>query len=80
MTNRGKTRDALLIHKMYVVELKTKEVRLLRFEDIENKSQSIIKISESYNCTIKHILISQELYEEMIEFKNELCDPITIIN
>ena len=57
---------------MYVLGLKTGEIRLLRFEDVENESQPIIKIYDSKTNTIKHILISQELYEEIIEFKNEL--------
>ena len=53
--------------------LKTREVRLLRFEDVQNEDEPIIKIYDSKTNTTKHILISQELYEEIIEYKNRLC-------
>ena len=73
LSDRGKTGDALLVHMMYVLGLKTGEVRLLRFEDVQNEDEPIIKIYDSKDNTTKHILISQELYEEIIEYKNRLC-------
>ena len=73
LSDRGKTRDALLVHMMYVLGLKTGEVRLLRFEDVQNEDEPIIKIYDSKTNTTKQILISQELYEEIIEYKNRLC-------
>ena len=73
MSDRGKTGDALLVHMMYVLGLKTGEVRLLRFEDVQNEDEPIIKIYDSKTNTTKQILISQELYEEIIEYKNRLC-------
>ena len=72
LANKGKSGDALLIHLMYVLGLKTWEVRLLRFEDVEYKDQPTIKIYDSLKETVKQILISQELYDEIIEYKNEL--------
>ena len=48
----------LLTHKMYVIGLKTGVIRLLMFEDVENKSQPIINIYDSKTNTIKHVLIS----------------------
>ena len=73
LSDRGKTGDALLVHMMYVLGLKTGEVRLLRFEDVQNEDEPIIKIYDSKTNTTKQILISQELYEEIIEYKNRLC-------
>ena len=73
MSDRGKTGDALLVHMMYVLGLKTGEVRLLRFKDVQNEDEPIIKLYDSKTNTTKHILISQELYEEIIEYKNRLC-------
>ena len=73
LSDRGKTGDALLVHMMYVLGLKTGEVRLLRFEDVQNEDEPIIKLYDSKTNTTKHILISQELYEEIIEYKNRLC-------
>ena len=73
LSDRGKTGDALLVHMMYVLGLKTGEVRLLRFEDVQNEDEPIIKIYDSKTNTTKQILISQELYEEIIGYKNELC-------
>ena len=58
---------------MYVLELKTWEVRLLRFEDVEYKDQPTIKIYDSKKESIKQILISQELYNEIIEYKNKMA-------
>ena len=72
LSDRGKTGDALLVHMMYVLGLKTGEVRLLRFEDVQNEDEPIIKIYDSKTNTTKQILISQELYEEIIEYKNRL--------
>ena len=76
LTNRSKTRDSLLFHIIYVLRLKIGDVLLLRFEDVENESQSIIKIFESKNSTIKQTLILQEHYEKIIEYKSELCTSI----
>ena len=72
LSNKGKTGDALLIHSMYVLGLKTWEVRLLRFEDVEYKDQPTIKIYDAKKESVKQILISQELYDEIIDYKNEL--------
>ena len=58
---------------MYVLGLKAGEVRQSRFEDVKNEDEPIIKIYDSKTNTTKHILISQELYEEVIEYKNRLC-------
>ena len=52
--------------------LKTWEVRLLRFEDVEYKDQPTIKIYDSKKESVKQILISQELYDEMVDYQNEL--------
>ena len=52
--------------------MKTWEVRLLRFEDVEYKDQPTIKIHDSKKESVKQILISQELYNKIIEYKNEL--------
>ena len=52
--------------------LKTWEVRLLRFEDVEYKDQPTIKIYDSKKESVKQILISQELYDEIVDYQNEL--------
>ena len=57
---------------MYVLGLKTREVGLLRFEDAEYKDQPTIKIYDSKKESVKQILISQELNNEIIDYKNEL--------
>ena len=41
---KGKTADALLIHLMYALGLRTEEVKYLRFEDVKNTTNAIIKI------------------------------------
>ena len=57
---------------MFVQGLKTWEVWLLRFEDVEYIDQPTIKIYDLKKETVKQILISQELYDEIIEYKNKL--------
>ena len=44
LTSKGKISDALLIHIMYALGLKTGEVRYLRFEDVYNKDRPIIQV------------------------------------
>ena len=63
--NKGKAGDGLLIYLMYVLGLKSWEVRLLRFEDAKYKDKLTIKIYDSKKEAIKQILISQELYDEI---------------
>ena len=72
LSNKGKIGDALLIHLMYVLGLKTWEVRLLRFEDVEYTDQPTIKIYDKKKESVKQILISQELYNKIVDYKNEL--------
>ena len=78
--DRGKNGDALLFHMMYVLGLKTGEEWLLRFEDVQNEDGPIIKIYDSKTNTTKQILISHELYEEIIEYKMSYVSSINIIN
>ena len=66
LSNKCKTRDALLIHLTYVLGLKTWKIRLLVFEDAEYKDQPKIKIYDLKKETVKQILISQELYDKII--------------
>ena len=51
----------------------------MRFEDVQNEDEPIIKIYDSKTNTTKHILISQELYEKIIEYKKSYVHPINII-
>ena len=44
----------------------------MRFEDAEYKDQPTIKMYDSLKEYVKQILISQELYDEIIDYKNEL--------
>ena len=65
---------------MYVLGLKTGLVWLLRFEVVQNEDGPIIKIYDSKTNTTKQILISHELYEEIIEYKMSYVSSINIIN
>ena len=44
----------------------------MRIEDVEYKDQLTIKIYDLKKESVKQILISQELYDEVVDYKNEL--------
>ena len=64
LTINGKIGDALLIHLMYVLGLKSKEIRLLKFEDVSDNVQPSIKVEKFNSEKVKQIEISKALYEE----------------
>ena len=72
LTINGKIGDALLIHLMYVLGLKTKEIRLLKFEDVSDNVQPTIKVYRFNSGKVKQIEISKDLYEEIKNYENEL--------
>ena len=49
---------------MYVLGLKTKEIRLLKFEDVSDNVQPTIKVYRFNSGKVKQIEISKDLYEE----------------
>ena len=57
---------------MYVLGLKTKEIRLLKFEDVSNNVQPTIKVYRFNSGKVKQIEISKDLYEEIKNYENEL--------
>ena len=74
LKENGKTRDALLIHLMYALGLRTGEVRLLKFEDVSDKDLLTIKVYRLQRGIIKPMQISQDVYNDIIDIKNELIE------
>ena len=73
MTEKGDTTDALLLHLMYELGLRTGEVRYLKFEDISDvKGEPNIKVYDSVKGKIKQVSISQKIYNEINAYENEL--------
>ena len=57
---------------MYLLGLKTKEIRLLKFEDVSDNVQPTIKVYIFNSGKAKQIEISKALYEEIKNYENEL--------
>ena len=74
LTSKGNISDALLIHIMYVLGLKIGEVRYLRFEDVYSKDRPITHMYNSQKNRKKKVIISQELYNEIKQYENELIN------
>ena len=73
LIEKGDTADALLLHLMYELGLRTGEVRYLKFEDISDvKGEPNIKVYDSVKGKIKQVSISQEIYNEIKAYENEL--------
>ena len=72
LTSRGKTVDALLIHLMYALGLRTEEVKYLKFEDVKNTTNATIKIYDIRKRKEKLIDISQELYNEIKKYEKQI--------
>ena len=73
LTEKGDTADALLLHLMYELGMRTGEVRYLKFEDISDvKGELNIKVYDSVKGKIKQVSISQEIYNEIKAYENEL--------
>ena len=68
----GKIGDALLIHLMYALGLRTGEIRLLKFDDVNNQEHPTIKVYKAHKGIVKQIEISQALYDEIKNYENEL--------
>ena len=68
----GKIGDALLIHLMYALGLRTGEIRLLKFDDVNNQERPTIKVCKAHKGKVKQIEISQALYDENKNYENEL--------
>ena len=68
----GKIGDALLIHLMYALGLRTGEIRLLKFDDVNNQEHPTIKVYKAHKGKVKQIEISQALYDEIKNYENEL--------
>ena len=61
----GKIGDALLIHLTYALGLRTGEIRLLRFDDVNNQEHPTNKVYKAHKAKVKQIEISQALYDEI---------------
>ena len=72
LTSKGKISDALLIHIMYALGLKTGEVRYLRFEDVYNKDRPIIQVYNPQKNREKEVIISKEQYDEINNMRMNL--------
>ena len=68
----GKIGDAFLIHLMYTLGLRTGEIRLLKFGDINNQEHPTIKAYNTHKGKVKQIEISQALYDEIKNYENKL--------
>ena len=65
--------DALLLHLMFALALRPGEARLIKFEDVELKnSQVSIKVYKSKKDRTQQLSISQQLYDEIISYKQHL--------
>ena len=72
LKNKGTTGDALLIHLMYTLKLRTGGVRLIKFEDVKNQEQPTIKVYRSKISNSKQTQISQDLYNEIKYYEGYL--------
>ena len=72
LAKNGKTEDALLVHIIYELGLRTGEVWLLRFEDIINQEIPYISILDTKINKTKQLQISQELFDEITNYEKEL--------
>ena len=68
----GKIGDALLIHLKYALGLRTGEIRLLKFDDVNNQAHPTIKVYKAHKGKVKQIEISRALYDEIKNYENEL--------
>ena len=68
----GKIGDAFLIHLMYTLGLRTGEIRLLKFDDVNNQEHPTIKVYKTHEGKVKQIEISQALYDEIKNYENKL--------
>ena len=58
---------------MFALELRPVEARLIKFEDVELKnSQVSIKVYKSKKDKTQQLSISQQLYDETINYKQHL--------
>ena len=69
---KGKIGDALLIHLMYALKLRTGEIRLLKFEDLSDKDLFTFKVYKSQRGKVKQIQLSKTLFNEIMDFKKVL--------
>ena len=54
------------------LRLKISEIRLLRFEDVSNQEEPKLKVSNSKKGSLKLIVISEELYNEIKNYEINL--------
>ena len=75
LSNKGNQVDALLLHLMFALALRPGEARLLKFEDVQFKNnQKLIKVYKSKKDRTQQLSISDELYNEIISYKQYLID------
>ena len=72
MKVKSKTWDALLVQLIFTLGLKISEIRLLWFEDVSNQEEPKLKISNSKKGSSKLIVISEELYNKIKNYKTNL--------
>ena len=57
---------------MYALRLRTGEIRLLKFDYVNNQEHPTIKVYKTHKGKVKQIEISQALYDEIKNYENEL--------
>ena len=73
LSKQGNKSDALLLHLMFALALRPGEARLIKFEDVEFKNnQYSIKVYKSKKDRIQQLSISQSLYDEITNYKQQL--------
>ena len=73
LSKQGNKSDALLLHLMLALALRPGEAKLIKFEDVELKnSQVSIKVYKSKKDRTQQLSISQQLYDEIISYKQHL--------
>ena len=66
----GKIEDVLLIHIMYSLRLRTEEIRLLKFEALNDQDLPTTKVDKSQRRNKKMMRITQSLAEEIKNYKS----------
>ena len=57
---------------MYALGFRTGEIRLPKFDDVNNQEDPTIKVYKANKGKVKQIEISQVLYDEIKNYENEL--------
>ena len=68
--------SALMLQMMYVLHVMPFELRLIRFDDVTTTrdGKHMIKLRVSRNSKIKNVMLSANIYNKIIDYKNYIKD------